>query len=87
MSRPAPAECGVDQILPVDWVNVTQRGQTATNYQVLPGDRVYVMSAPAITFDTYLARIYAPIERTFGIILLANSTIRNLEGKTNGSGP
>jgi polysaccharide export outer membrane protein len=79
VSRPAPADCGVDQILPVDWVKVTQRGQTATNYQLLPGDRVYVMSAPAVTLDTYLARFYAPIERTFGIVLLASSTINEIK--------
>jgi polysaccharide export outer membrane protein len=79
VSRPTPADCGSDQVLPVDWVNVTQRGETATNYQILPGDRVYVMSAPAITFDNYLARIYAPIERTFGIILLGSSTINEIK--------
>ncbi|HEX4589795.1 MAG TPA: polysaccharide biosynthesis/export family protein [Gemmataceae bacterium] len=89
VSRPAPPGCGPDQVLPVDWVSVTQRGQTATNYQVLPGDRVYVMSQPVITFDTYLARIYAPIERTFGIVLLGTTTVqqfnnRNGTNNTNG---
>jgi polysaccharide export outer membrane protein len=86
VARPAPAGCGTDQILPVDWVNITQRGETATNYQVLPGDRLYVMAQPAITFDNYLAKFYAPIERTFGIILLSSSTIqevRNPGGNNN----
>jgi polysaccharide export outer membrane protein len=92
VSRPAPVGCGTDQVLPVDWVNVTQRGETATNYQVLPGDRVYVMSQPAIAFDTYLARIYAPIERTFGIVLLGTSTVQQFNNRngtnssTNGNG-
>lgn len=31
-----------EQILPVDWKAIVQHGQTATNYQILPGDRVYV---------------------------------------------
>ncbi len=31
------------QILPVDVAGITRHGQTATNYQILPGDRVYVM--------------------------------------------
>jgi polysaccharide export outer membrane protein len=83
VSRPAPADCGEDQILPVEWVNVTQRGETATNYQILPGDRVYVMSQPAIALDTYLGRIYAPIERTFGIILLGSSTIQQIKNPNN----
>ncbi len=29
-------------VLPVDWRAITQRGVTATNYQLLPGDRVYL---------------------------------------------
>ena len=65
--------------LPVDWVNLTRARQTATNYQVLPGDRVYVMSQPLITTDTYLSRLYAPIERTFGILLLGSSTIQQIK--------
>lgn len=34
-----------EQILPVDWVGITQHGQTTTNYQLLPGDRVYVRTS------------------------------------------
>jgi polysaccharide export outer membrane protein len=32
------------QTLTVDWKAITQRGETATNYRLLPGDRVYVKS-------------------------------------------
>ncbi len=85
VSRPAPAGCGPDQILPVDWVNVTQRGETATNYQVLPGDRVYVMSQPLVNFDNFLSKVYAPFERTFGLILLGTSTVQELNNR-NGTG-
>lgn len=35
----------VEQILPVDWKGITQRGHTRTNYQLLPDDRVYVKKA------------------------------------------
>jgi polysaccharide export outer membrane protein len=37
-----PVGPGCFQSLPVDWVGITQQGQTATNYQLLPGDRLYV---------------------------------------------
>ena len=40
VSRTTPA--GVPQILPVDWAGITQQGNTQTNYQLLPGDRLYV---------------------------------------------
>ena len=32
-----------DQILPVDWNGITKDGKTKTNYQILPGDRLYIM--------------------------------------------
>ncbi|MDY3562843.1 sigma-70 family RNA polymerase sigma factor [Gemmata sp. JC673] len=32
------------QILPVDWSGITTKGITHTNYQLLPGDRIYVKS-------------------------------------------
>ncbi len=39
--RPHP-EGGPDQVFSIDWVGITQRGDTITNYQLLPGDRIYV---------------------------------------------
>src|SRR5262249_9327415 len=33
---------GDHQILPVNYKAITQSGETATNYQVMPGDRIYV---------------------------------------------
>ena len=39
--RPHPLG-GPDLILRIDWIGITQRGDTLTNYQVLPGDRIYV---------------------------------------------
>jgi polysaccharide export outer membrane protein len=45
VARPAPPNAdGADQILPVNWNEVTQAGGTRTNYQLLPGDRVYVQA-------------------------------------------
>lgn len=37
-----PVAPGAFQVLPVDWKGITQDGLTATNYQLLPGDRLYV---------------------------------------------
>jgi polysaccharide biosynthesis/export protein len=39
--RPHPAG-GPDQILKIDWCGIRDRGDTLTNYQVLPGDRIIV---------------------------------------------
>lgn len=83
IARPAPVSQSPDQILPVDWCGITRSGQTATNYQVMPGDRIYVMAQPLITTDTYLARLIAPVERIFGIILLGNNAIQSFNVNNN----
>jgi protein involved in polysaccharide export with SLBB domain len=44
IGRPAPGG-KPPTILPVDWHGISQRGAAATNYQLFPGDRVYVKSA------------------------------------------
>ncbi len=33
---------GPDQILKVDWIGIKERGDTLTNYQIFPGDRIIV---------------------------------------------
>jgi polysaccharide export outer membrane protein len=45
VSRPAPKSGQPAQTLPVDWRGITEQGVTATNYQLFPGDRVYVKRA------------------------------------------
>ena len=79
IARPSPADCGPDQVLPVEWNAIAQGGQTSTNYQVLPGDRIYVKSDKLIRIDTGIAKITAPLERLFGFVLLGNGTVRALQ--------
>jgi polysaccharide export outer membrane protein len=86
LARPAPSETDCVQTLPVNWIGITQQGLTATNYQVLPGDRIYVKSAPLITTDTYLARFIAPFERIMGFALIGRFTERAFEQGTGGTG-
>jgi protein involved in polysaccharide export with SLBB domain len=85
VARPAPTECGNDQILPVDWCGITRKGEVKTNYQIMPFDRVYILSQPLSKFDTYLGRVLSPVQRTLGVTLLGASTynqIRN-SGRNN----
>jgi protein involved in polysaccharide export with SLBB domain len=85
VARPAPAEkCGL-QILPVDWCGIVD-GATATNYQILPGDRVHVKADKLIALDNLLAKVISPIERVFGITLLGSVTVQSLQGNTGGTG-
>ena len=85
VARPAPAGVG-DQILPVDWKGITRRGHTATNYQILPGDRVFVMGQPLTKVDATLARTLAPVERGLSTVLLGSTTYQTLRGNGFGLG-
>jgi polysaccharide export outer membrane protein len=74
------------QILPVDWVGLSQHGITTTNYQIMPGDRIYVKAQKLVTIDRTLARILAPVERMFGVTLLGTSTVNQISGRGQGFG-
>src|SRR5262249_38411044 len=69
------------KILPVDYCNMVVRGQTATNYQIYPGDRIYVGSDPRILIDSNLAKTLNPIERVFGAVLLGSGTVNSIQGR------
>lgn len=74
VARPAPEQLGCNQILPVDWRAITEAGSTATNYQLFPGDRVYVAANPIIAADNWLSIVLAPVERILGVTFLATET-------------
>ena len=78
IARPGYNNCGGDQILPVDWLAVTQRGDIKTNYQILPGDRLYVSEDKLVALDTALGKIMSPFERIFGVTLLGTQTVQRL---------
>lgn len=78
IARPGTNGCGGDQVLPVDWLAVTQRGDVTTNYQIMPGDRVYVSEDKLVAFDTKLGKIFSPFERLFGFTALTTSTARSI---------
>lgn len=76
VARPAPPGQGYEQVLEVDWNGVVRGGQVGSNFQILPGDRVYVQADNLITIDTAIAKITAPVERLFGFVLLGNGTVK-----------
>ena len=87
VARPTPSGIKCRQMLNVDWEGITQRGETATNYQLFPGDRIYVKADPLLRLDALLAKIIAPVERVFGIILLGDSVYLNLRQRTGTTTP
>jgi polysaccharide export outer membrane protein len=90
IARPTPGSVGCDQILPVDWDAITRVGATATNYQLLAGDRLFIAENPAIAWANLTSIFLNPFERVIGFSLLGAQTVQTLqrfpEGFTRGLG-
>jgi polysaccharide export outer membrane protein len=82
IARPAPDHIGCDQILPVDWVGITKGGSARTNYQIMPGDRIFIAENHLVATDTALAKFLAPIERILGISLLGGQAVNTISGRS-----
>ncbi len=78
IARPTP-DCEENIVLPVDWCAITGRGAAATNYQIMPGDRVFIAEDNLVAFDNYLAKLIAPMERVFGVTLLGTQTAKGVK--------
>jgi protein involved in polysaccharide export with SLBB domain len=79
IARPAPQGVGCDQILPVDWKAITRGGAPGTNYQLLPGDRLFIAQDRLIAFNSFAAKLLNPFERMFGFSLLGAQTVQTLQ--------
>lgn len=79
IARPAPHQFGCQQILPIDWDGIAQGARTETNYQLLPGDRLFIAEDELLTFTNVVSKVTAPIERIAGIASLGSSTIRSFQ--------
>jgi polysaccharide biosynthesis/export protein len=79
IARPTD-EPGKVQVLPVKWDDITAQAAAGTNYQILPGDRVFIAEDRLVAFDTGLAKITAPLERIMGFSLLGAGTVTRFSG-------
>ena len=79
VARPtdAPGKC---EILPVEWDAITAHATAGTNFQLLPGDRVFVAEDKLVAFDNGLAKLLAPFERVMGFSLLGVGTATRFSG-------
>ena len=68
LPRPAHPPNGQDQILKIDWDGIKNRGDTMTNYQIFPGDRLIVPGGrPACRIS---------LRRLLGVELLSDGGFR-----------
>ena len=78
IARRTPGGLGREKVIPIDWTAITQGGSTATDYQLLPGDRLFVAQDEMVTLRNMVNKILAPFERcegTYG----GGSTVRNAQ--------
>jgi protein involved in polysaccharide export with SLBB domain len=91
VARPVPAHAGCYQILPVAWQVLVAAGDTDTNYQLFPGDRIYIHSDFLICLNNWVTKVISPIEQVLGVTLLGAATVNIISsigrnGGTNGGG-
>jgi len=79
IARPAPNGTGCEQILPVSWEDITRGASTATNYQLMPGDRLFIAEDRYTKFGGTVAKILRPFESIFGAVSLGTSTANRIE--------
>lgn len=46
VARPTPGKTAQYKILPVNWQRLVKFGDSSTNYQLFPGDRIYIEPQP-----------------------------------------
>ncbi|REJ64751.1 MAG: hypothetical protein DWQ31_20915 [Planctomycetota bacterium] len=78
IARPSPDKSGADVILPVDWTAIVTDASPATNYQIMPDDRIYIDGNKLVRTDTILAQIYSPLQRVATTVTLGSSAVRSL---------
>ena len=73
IARPAPNGIGCEQILPVNWADISRGASTTTNYQLMPGDRLFIAEDRLARLDATVAKLTRPFERIFGFVSLGTS--------------
>ena len=79
ISRPTPGGSGCDQVLPVDWDAISRGAATATNYQLLPGDRLFIAENHLVAWSNLTSIFLNPFERVIGFSLLGAQTVQTLQ--------
>ena len=80
LARPGPPGAPCYQILPVNWDAIVMGGDTTTNWQLFPGDRIFIDSDPFVGINNAMSKVFAPIEQLFGITLLGATTVESVNG-------
>jgi polysaccharide export outer membrane protein len=78
IARPS-AETGCFQVLPVKWNDVVRGGKAGTNYQLMPGDRVFIEQDHMLGVEGMLSRVIAPFNKVLEFTLLGSNTVQTIQ--------
>ncbi len=78
VARPSSEAPNGVVVLPVDWQAVTELGSTSTNYQLMPGDRVFIQEDHLVAMDTWVSKMISPWERIAGFVSLSTQTVSGI---------
>ena len=78
IARPAPNGVGCEQVLPISWEDITRGASTATNYQLMPGDRLFIAENKYAKFSGLVTTTLRPFESVFGALSLSTSTLNRI---------
>jgi polysaccharide biosynthesis/export protein len=88
--RPAPPGACCQQVLPVNLAAIINAGDTTTNYQILPGDRLVVYRDPIVRTTVFLDRLAAPFSTVVNSMLsygFMARTVKSINVPINGTTP
>jgi polysaccharide biosynthesis/export protein len=81
IARPTPNGNGPEQILPVDLLAIARGGRTDTNYQIMPGDRVYITYDEGTGISLLISKVVSPIERLLGVTVRGVAEARDAQAQ------
>ncbi|MDX2037106.1 MAG: polysaccharide biosynthesis/export family protein [Isosphaeraceae bacterium] len=77
--RPAPPGASCEQVLPINMAAIVNAGDSTTNYQLMPGDRIVVYRDPIVRTTVFLDRLAAPFNTVLNSMLQYSFTVRNIK--------
>jgi polysaccharide biosynthesis/export protein len=79
IARPVPGKIGCEQILPVDYMAITRDASSATNYQILPGDRIFVAQDPVVAFGVFVNNAVSPVYQMLSMANLGGGMVKTYQ--------
>ncbi|WP_435017369.1 polysaccharide biosynthesis/export family protein [Tundrisphaera sp. TA3] len=77
--RPAPPGACCEQTLPINITAIVNAGDTTTNYQLMPGDRIVVYRDPIVRTTLFIDRLAAPFNSVLNTIFQYGITARTVK--------